>query len=66
METNDQKKRERFRKTETLGVIAVFLLAILTGYFYVKGRLEKAEDNQVQQHQIDVSAGNEGSDAVSE
>lgn len=66
METDDQKKHDRFRKAEMLGIIAVFTIAILTGYFYAKGRLERSDENQVQQHQVEVAPGNEGSDAVSE
>ncbi len=49
----DQKKHQKksFRKTEWIGVLLIFIIAIATGYFFMINRLEKAETRLPAQEQ---------------
>lgn len=62
MNEKKQTRKDRFRKSEWMGVLAIFLIAVITGYFYMRGRLEKSEENQIHQEQTVESPAMDGSD----
>lgn len=49
----DQKKHQNksFRKAEWIGVFLIFIIAIITGYFFMINRLEKSETRLPTQEQ---------------
>lgn len=40
---NKKRKTRNFRRIEWISVLLVFIIAVITGYFYMTQRLEKAD-----------------------
>ncbi|MGB3976583.1 MAG: hypothetical protein WBM02_06810 [bacterium] len=60
----DQKTHQKksFRRAEWIGVLLIFIIAVITGYFFMINRLEKAETRSPEQAQLILNSIDKGLD----
>ena len=63
--SKDQKKhhKQKFARAEWMSVFLIFIIAIITGYFFMIDRLQKAETELSAPEQVVLTETDEGLDA---